>query len=677
MIEMAEAFVSGLFLVFAWPTFGLMLIGMAIGFAVGILPGLGGPTTLALMLPFIFKMTPVEAFAFLLGMAAVTATTGDITSILFGVPGEPTTASTIVDGHPMAKKGEAGRALGAALMSSLVGAIFGALILALLIPVVRPLVLAFGSPEFFMLAVLGITFVASLSGEALVKGLVAGGVGLLMATIGLDPMSGIQRYTFGQLFLWDGIGLVPITIGFFAIPEIIDLAVQRTSIAQAQAGKLGGVMEGVKDTFRHFWLVLRCSAIGTFIAIIPGMGGGTTQWLAYAHAVQSSPDKHRFGKGAVEGVLGPGAANNSTLGGSLITTVAFGVPASITMAILLGAFIIQGLVPGPPLLTPPRQGGHLVLTFSMVWTIVISNIITVGICFLFLGQLAKITQLRGNLLIPSLLLLIYLGAFAEKNAFPDMVIVLLFGAIGWVMVKVGWPRPPLLLGLVLGPLAENRLFLSTDNYGLAWLGRRGVVILILVILAGLLYEPLKERWQKRSSPVQAERAPQPELGAASQRHSLRFSWAALFSLLIVTAFAWALWQSRSFGYRAGLFPWAIGFPVLALALVQLVFDLRGRETGRSLESLVGASDLPTSVVVRRSIAISGWIVGFFVAIWLLGFSIGVPLATLLYVKVNAREKWLISVALTAFSWVLIYGLFDRVLRVPFPEGQLFVWLGWQ
>ncbi|MEK7879705.1 MAG: tripartite tricarboxylate transporter permease, partial [candidate division NC10 bacterium] len=560
------------------------------------------------------------------------------------------------------------------------GAIFGALILALLIPVVRPLVLAFGSPEFFMLAVLGITFVASLSGEALVKGLVAGGLGLLMATIGLDPMSGIQRYTFGQLFLWDGIGLVPITIGFFAIPEIIDLAVQRTSIAQQQAGKLGGVMEGVKDTFRHWGLVLRCSAIGTFIAIIPGMGGGTTQWLAYAHAVQSSPDKHRFGKGAVEGVLGPGAANNSTLGGSLITTVAFGVPASITMAILLGAFIIQGLVPGPPLLTPPRQGGHLVLTFSMVWTIVISNIITVGICFLFLGQLAKITQLRGNLLIPSLLLLIYLGAFAEKNAFPDMVIVLLFGAIGWVMVKVGWPRPPLLLGLVLGPLAENRLFLSTDNYGLAWLGRRGVVILILVILAGLLYEPLKEWWQKRSSPVQAERAPHPESGAASRSrdHSLRFSWAALFSLLIVAAFAWALWQSRNFGYRAGLFPWVIGFPVLALALVQLVFDLTGRKGGRSFEGLVeGAADLPTSVVVRRSIAISGWIVGFFVAIWLLGFSIGVPLATLLYVRVNAREKWLISVALTAFSWVLIYGLFDRVLRVPFPEGQLFVWLGWQ
>ena len=215
-------------------------------------------------------------------------------------------------------------------------------------------------------------------------------------------------------------------------------------------------MEGVKDTFRHFWLVIRCSALGTFTAIIPGMGAATTQWLAYAHAVQSSPNKERFGKGDVRGVLGPGAANNSTLGGSLITTIAFGVPASVIMAILLGAFIIQGIVPGPDMLLPPPKG-NLDLTFSFVWVIIISNIITVAICFLFLKPLAKVTQVRGGIIIPIILVLIYLGAFAEKNAFEDMVIVLFFGALGWIMEKLEWPRPPVLLGLVLGPLAENRL----------------------------------------------------------------------------------------------------------------------------------------------------------------------------------------------------------------------------
>ena len=435
MLEMFTALFAGLLQVFNWSTFSLMMIGIAVGFVVGILPGLGGPTAMALMLPFIFKMSAVEAFAFLLGMTAVTATTGDITSVLFGVPGEPTTASTIVDGHAMARNGEAGRALGAVLMSSLVGAIFAGVALAVAIPVVRPIVLSFGSPEFFMLSLLGITFVASLSGEDQLKGIVAGGIGLMLATIGLDPISGIQRYTFGQLFLWDGIGLVPITIGFYAIPETIELAVLGTSISQQKVEKLGGVMEGVKDTFRHWWLVIRCSALGTFTAIIPGMGAATTQWLAYAHAVQSSPNKERFGKGDVRGVLGPGAANNSTLGGSLITTIAFGVPASVVMAILLGAFIIQGIVPGPDMLIPPPKG-KLDLTFSFVWVIIISNVITVAVCFLFLNTLAKVTQVRGSLIIPLILLLIYLGAFAEKNAFEDMIIVLLFGGLGWVMEKL-------------------------------------------------------------------------------------------------------------------------------------------------------------------------------------------------------------------------------------------------
>jgi putative tricarboxylic transport membrane protein len=467
LLEMFQAFVDGFFMVLSWNAVSMMLVGIAIGFAVGILPGLGGPVTLALMLPFVFKMDGVEAFAFLLGMSAVTATTGDITSILFGVPGEAITASTIVDGHPMAKKGEAGRALGAALMSSLVGALFGAVCLALAIPIVRPLVLSVTSPEFFMLTLLGVTFLASLSGDAVIKGLTAAAIGLQFASVGLDPISGTERYTFGTLYLWDGVRLVPATLGLFAIPELIDLAVKGTSIAETKIGKLGGVLKGVKDTFHHWKLVLRCSAIGAYIGVIPGMGGAVSQWVAYAHAVQTSPNKERFGKGAVEGVLGPGAANNSTLGGALVPTLAFGVPGSVTTAILLGAFIIQGLVPGPPMLQPQSQGGSLPLTFSFVWILVLSNIITVSICFLFLNQLAKITQVRGSLVIPFILLLIYLGGFAENNTFQDLIVVLLFGALGWVMVALDWPRPPLLLGLVLGPLAENNLFLATDNYGWA------------------------------------------------------------------------------------------------------------------------------------------------------------------------------------------------------------------
>lgn len=670
MIEIANAFISGFLQIFTGTTFSLMILGIIIGFAVGILPGLGGPTALALMLPFIVKMNPVQAFAFLIGMASVVNTTGDITSILIGVPGEPTTAATIVDGHPMAKKGEAGRALGAALMSSLVGAIFASFALATAIPIVRPLVLTFGSPEFFMLAILGITFVASLSGEDLLKGIIAGGIGMFLATIGLCPVSGIQRYTFGQTFLWDGVGLVPITIGFFAIPEIIDLAVQGTSIAEEKVGKLGGVMEGIKDTFRHFWLTIRCSAIGAYTAIIPGLGGATTQWLAYAHAVQSSPNKERFGKGAVEGVLGPGAANNSTLGGSLLTTIAFGVPASVTMAILMGAFLIQGIVPGPDMLIPEPKG-HLALTFSFVWINVVSNFITVGICFLILNQLVKVTYIRANLVTPFILLLIYLGAFAEKNTFEDMILVLVFGILGWVLLRFDWPRPPLILGLVLGPIAENRLFLSTDNYGLAWLLRPGVLIIFALTLFGALY-PVFKRKRGRKEKVE----PSPKEVVTSQRIDLsRFSWETLFCFFIVVVLVLALWQSRRFDFRTGLFPWAIGLPLLFLTIIQLAMDFSGKGNRRSDDHLREAGrGLPVEVVNRRTAGIFGWILAYFVGIWLLGFSLGVPLCTFIQLKIFGREKWPQSLIYTASTWVLIYGIFDRVLHVPFPTGDLFLWL---
>jgi len=670
MLDIFNALIAGLFQVFTWSTFSLMMIGIGVGFVVGILPGLGGPTTMALMLPFIFKMNAVEAFAFLLGMAAVTATTGDITSILFGVPGEPTTASTIVDGHPMAKNGEAGRALGAALMSSLVGAIIGALSLAVAIPIVRPLVLTFGSPEFFMIALLGVTFVASLSGGNLLKGLISGGLGFFLATIGLDPISGIQRFTFGQLFLWDGIGLVPVTLGLFAIPEIIDLGIVATSIARQKVEKLGGVMEGIKDTFRHWWLVVRCSALGAYIGVIPGMGGAVAQWLAYAHAVQSSPNKERFGKGAVEGVLGPGAANNSTLGGSLVPTIAFGVPGSVVMAILLGAFIIQGIVPGPDMLLPEPRG-KLSLTFSFVWIIVISNIITVSICLMFLNTLAKVTQIRVSLLMPLILLLVYLGAFAEKNAFADLVVVLVFGLLGWVMVKYGWQRPPLLLGLVLGPLMENRLFLSTDNYGLAWTTRTGVLIIGALTIAGIVYPIVKNRWRNRFA-VPFE----PSAAKSSAEANLleKSRWSPVFTLAIIALFAWALWESKDFGFRAGLFPWAIGYPVIAMAIAQLVMELMGKSRGGALESEVDV-DLPPDVVRHRTLGILGWIIGFFLMIWLIGFSWAVPITTLLYLKFSGGEKWSTTIIFTLATWAFFYGVFEYSLRIPFPEGLLFDWLG--
>ena len=493
---MFDAPIDGLLLVLQWKAFGLMLLGMGLGFCVGLLPGIGGAATLALMIPFVFKMSPAEAFAFLLGMHSVAATTGDITSILFGVPGEGLSAATVVDGYPMAKNGEAGRALGAALMSSLVGALIGAVALALAIPIVRPLVLTFGSPELFFLSMIGIACITSLSGSGVrgqIRGFAMGLLGLLLSTIGQERQSGSLRFDMGLMYLWEGLDLVPVLVGIFAIPELVDLAVRGTSIAGDRPGEnlARGVMEGIKDTFRHFWLVVRCSAVGVFVGVMPGAGGGVAQWMAYAHAVQSakgSKDRERFGKGDVRGVLGPGAANNSKEGGDLVPTIAFGVPGSGAMAILLGAFMIMGLVPGPDMLSK-----HLAVTYSMVWTLVLANIITVVLSLAVLNQLAKVTYIRGGVIIPFVLLLVFVGSYTANGQIFDLIVTFCFGVLGYLMVIWGWPRPPLVLGLVLGKLVETYLFISVSRYGFAWLTHPLVIVLIAVMVLVIVYPFMREK----------------------------------------------------------------------------------------------------------------------------------------------------------------------------------------
>jgi len=672
----AEAMVGGLFAMLAWPAVGFMLIGVLVGFVVGILPGLGGFVTLALMLPFTFTMTPIEALAFLLGMHAVTATTGDITSVLFGIPGEGTSAATIVDGHPMAKRGEAGRALGAVLMSSLVGAWIGAAALAAAIPIAQPLVRTFGSPELFMLTVLGVTFMSSLSSSSVIKGVLMGGAGWSLALIGTDSQVGLQRYTFDQLYLWDGLSIIPMAIGLFAIPEVIDLSIRGTSIAgEAEETKIGGVMQGFADTFRHWGLVVRASLIGTFIGIIPGLGAAVGQWVAYGHAVQTSPRKEEFGTGRIEGVLAPGAANNSKEGGALIPTIAFGVPGSIAMALVLGAFIITGLVPGPAMLTE-----HLDVTFSMVWVVVISNLLAVILSVIFLNQLVKLTKVRGQLLIPFILLLVWIGAFTAGNDIVDLYVALMFGLIGYVMVRLDWPRPPVILGFLLGGLTERYLFISVTaaDKGYEWLAHPVVVILILVSVLSLFY------------PMWSARRERKRTGAVAGKLIVRVSKAEMVaSLLMVALFAYVLIVALDWPFSVKLFPLVVSIPMLVLATVKAGMYVAGYVTRVPVAAAAAAPvdgggdsigvdavpvgtppSVPPEVVRKRTIQIVSWMAGFILMIWLLGFLIGMPLFIFLYLKFQAKESWTVTSIGTVVAAVFIIGLFDRFMHLPWPLTPL-------
>jgi putative tricarboxylic transport membrane protein len=480
----------------SWPAFGLMLMTIPIGLIIGIIPGMGGNMGLALLIPFTFGMDPISGFAFLLGMHAVVHTGGSIPAILFDTPGTGPNAATCIEGFPMAQKGEAGRALGAALTSSMLGGVLGAIFMAMVIPVVRPLVLSFGPPEFFTLAIMGLAFISLMSGSSMLKGIMAGGMGMVISFVGMDPQTGVIRFAFGQLYLMDGINIVTVVVGLFAVAEVIDMGIKGGAIAHTKSATIQGtgVMQGVKDCLNNWWLVLRCSVIGNIIGIIPGLGGDAAAFICYGHALQTTKRKDEYGKGCVEGVIATDAAHNSKEGGALIPTLAFGVPGSSGMAILLGAFLILGVAPGKEMFSQ-----HLDLVFSMVWVLVFANIIAVLICLPLAGTMAKITFLRTSIMIPFILVFGLLGSYLTTSRIVDILITITCGFIGYAMKKFDYARGPLILGIVLGKIAENSLHVSLNMYGLMFIFRPIAFGILILTLATVLFPVYREHAKKKKS----------------------------------------------------------------------------------------------------------------------------------------------------------------------------------
>ena len=653
-----EVFFSALLQVLAPHTFGVMLVGIAVGLVVGILPGLGGAATLALMLPFVYPMDAISAFAFLLSMHAVTATTGDITSVLFGIPGEATSAATVLDGYPMTRRGEAGRALGAVLFSSLVGALVGAAVLALSVPVIRPIVLAFGPPEFLMLTLLGLSFIISLSGGNMVKGFIMAAFGFLLAMVGLDPQSGIQRFTFGQLYLWEGISVVPVVVGLFGGAEVLQLMMTKGAVAKHSNERIAGVMQGVRDTFTHMWLTLRASAIGVGIGLIPGMGGAVSQFIAYAHAQQTSKHPETFGKGNVEGVLAAGAVNNSREGGNLIPTVAFGIPGSISMAILLSVFLMKGLVPGPSMLTT-----NLGVTYAMVWVIVLSNIIAVSVSFLFLKQLARLTHVKGTRLVPFLLVLSAFGAYTAHNSLADIVVMLSATAVGLAAIRWDWPRAPLLLALVLGEIAERYLFLSYSLYEWTWMTRPLVIAFAITTAAGILWPLVRGKGQGSAK-------------GGRQNAIIRSRVDVAIAIGFLVLAAGVVLQARAWPFRTAVFPLITGAVLLVAAFVRLGLSLKpaGPQDPPYDAQETEAPDVLATATRAEWLSAVGWMAAFFVMLWLLGALVTVPLFTVMYLLAS-RESPVMAGCYAVAAWMFVYGLFDRLLHVPLPAGALLTRLG--
>ena len=662
---MFEAFLSGLYLIFQWPALGFLLLGVFIGIWFGAVPGLGGVTGLVIIIPFTFDMAPVSAFALLLGMYAVTSTSDTIASVLLGIPGTAASQATIIDGHPMAKKGQAARAFGAAFTVSAFGGVFGALILAASVPLILPIILAFASPELFMLGVLGLSMVGALSGRSILKGLAVAAFGLLISTIGYAESIAIPRFWFGFEYLLDGVPLIPIVLGLFAIPELMELATRRSSISAVPRDQSvgGNLMAGVKDAWIYRWLALRCATIGTYVGMLPGIGDSIVDWVAYGHAVQSTKKDPKFGEGDVRGVIAPESANNATKAGALIPTVAFGIPGSVATAILLGAFMIQGLRPGVEMLTT-----HLDLTFSMVWSLVVANLVAAGLLMVWSRQVAKVAFVPAHILVPGVIVTVLMGAWLGGASLGTWVSCMLAGAVGYVMKQGGWPRPPLILALILGPIMENSFHITMRVHdGFGWLGRP-IVLAILAIIIVTIFLAWKNIANARKQNVLESVPKEDEAGSPI--------FSAPFTLLIVGLCAWAVIEAQPWPGSVQRFPMAAIVPGVAFAgivLLQELVRLR-RET-----HAVGTFRTMFSQAMERSAGAAslrffGYLLATLFIMLVIGQKLALPLFAAIYLWRWSGFGWRTILLYAASTWAILIIFYDQILGVLWYRSWLSVWL---
>jgi TctA family transporter len=455
-----------------------VVFGVVLGLIFGVIPGLNGPIALALFTPLTYKMDPASAMAFLLASYGAVSYGGSVSAILIGVPGTGENVATCFDGYEMTKKGEAGRALAASATASGLGAIVGVVVLIALLPVLRQIVLSFGPPEVLMISVWGLTALAALGGS-IQRGLISGGLGLLLATVGFEPVSGTLRYGFGLLYLYDGINLTAALIGLFAVTESISLLVKGGSIQGPEIKTMGSVLQGIKDVFHHRFLFMRCSIIGLIVGIMPGVGGAVGNIIAYSHALQTT--KGDYGKGDVRGVIAPESSVNSKEGGDLIPTIAFGVPGAASMAILLNAFYLHGLNPGKELLTT-----KLSYTFLMAFTLLAGNILSSLFGVSFARLFSKIALIRTSILAPVILVFAFLGSYGVNGRIGDVVIAFIFGIVGLLLKKFDYSRAAVVIGLVLGEIIERSYHLSVQTFGWSFLLRPLTLTLLAFTVVTLL-----------------------------------------------------------------------------------------------------------------------------------------------------------------------------------------------
>ena len=645
-----------------------LIFGVLLGLSVGVFPGLGGIAGLSLVLPFIYGMDPVSGLALMVGLVAVIPTSDTFASVLMGIPGSSASQATVLDGFPLAKKGEAARALSAAFASSLFGGLFGATILTFFILIARPLVLAFGLPEMLMITVLGLSMVAILAGRIPIKGVAAAGLGLMVGTIGEAGAGGSLRMsTYDFPYLIDGLKLVIVGLGIFAVPEIVALLRQDRPISRT--GGLGaGWLDGIRDWSSNIFLSIRCSVIGVIVGVIPGLGGSVVDWIAYGHTVQSAKDKSGFGSGDIRGVIGPESSNNAKEGGGLVPTLIFGIPGSGSMAVFLGGLALLGYDAGPQMIQ-----NDLDVTYTIVWSLALANVFGAGLCIVFSGTIARLTTIRFTLLGPFLFMMISFAAFQSRQSLGDLVALFSIGLLGIFLRRFDWSRPAFLIGFVLSNQAEN--FSNMANQVAAAKFRRSfetgfdyvaspIVLVILALTVASIIIGVRQARQilpEGDVPVGRKRAP-------------------LIFLLIVTAYLMVAWVNAMMIDLVSdkIFPVTVSSITVVCCLLLLIRMMRATETdGIFADRAAGGDDAEAAHGLWSTLS---WFASLLLLSSLLGFILALSIFFVAFFRMRAGLGWARVVILSASGIAFITtmagtlhrdfppGLLQEMFRLPWPFG---------
>tara|TARA_B100000700_G_scaffold71851_1_gene80024 strand:- start:11017 stop:12966 length:1950 start_codon:yes stop_codon:yes gene_type:complete len=643
---MLDIFLSSLGHLFTLPHLLFMVLGVLVGLVVGIIPGLGGIAGMSLLLPFLYGMEQTVALGMLMGLVAVIPTGDTFASVLLGIPGSSASQATVIDGFSLAKRGQAARALSSAFLSSMIGGLIGAVVLTGFILIARPLVLSFSSSELFMLTLLGLSTVAVLSGRDLFKGLAACGLGLLVGAIGMAPATGEFRMNFGLDYLYDGLPLVVVGLGVFALPEIVDLLVKRGSIAEEPCRLGEGWRKGIRDVREQRGLVARCAAIGSLIGTIPGLAGSVVDWLTYGHAVQSAKDKSQFGKGDIRGVIAPESANNACACGAMVPTLLFGVPGSGTAAVFLGGLLLLGLQPGVGMIET-----HLDLTYTIIWSLALANILGAALCLALARPVSRLTQVPFATLAPLITVLIMFAAFQATRSTGDLLALGAVGVLGVLFKQANWSRPAFLIGFVLAPGAEGYFYQAVQFQGASAFMRPGVLIIGAMILAALFIPMLWSLWIKRRQAASAGA----EATAKVEPPTLGYIDIVLFVALLGTAIvAWL--NVADLTLIGGI------MPKLAIAILAVSCLL---EIARCL--------ILRPQWQNQAFGLQGlWLVGFFAlvgAMLFLGFITAATLFCFVFLLTIARLKTWVAAVMALGVTAFLVGMAE-FLTLTYPSGLL-------